>query len=587
MHVIPDLKKLEEKFGDRLAVIGVHSAKFENERDDETIRQAILKNEIRHPVINDANFAVWKAFGARGWPTFVVIDPNGGIAFRSSGEGQYQLLEDTISGLIKEAGDKINTAKLPLALEKDRAPASPLSFPGKVLVDGASNTLYISDTNHNRILIGDLDGKIREVVGSGVAGAKDGDFVHATFDHPQGLTLDEGHLFVADTGNHLIRKISLRQKKVTTVLGTGKQENEPVGGKSGTSQGVNSPWDLALDRGKIYIAMAGRHQIWEYDPKSGVGRAAFGTGHENIVDGPAASAALAQPSGVSVLNGKLYFADSEVSAIRSADLAAGTVSTLFGKGLFDFGDIDGGRESARLQHPLGVATGDGKLYVADSYNHRIKIVDLESGTIRSLAGDGGVGNADGTLAQSRFSEPGGLAYAGGKLYVADTNNHAIRRIDLASDSVSTLKVVLPEAAQSAGSSALHAGVSGFLPNLSVVTLEPRTVDRDKPLNVELKLALEKGYHLNAEAPSTATISFNGTVLHRIPVKEELLTMTAHLPPGAAGTLRLDSTLYYCNSETKGACLIKSFSFLQPLEFTLTDLHGEATVRFEAQLEPQF
>ena len=241
-----------------------------------------------------------------------------------------------------------------------------------------------------------------------------------------------GTLWVADTGNHALREVDLAAATVKTLAGTGRQAGQ------GRKTDLNSPWDLALAGEKIFIAMAGSHQIWTYDLKSGRAEPFAGSGREDIRDGPGPEASLAQPSGLAIDGKRLYVADSEVSAVRSVSLETGGVETLIGKGLFDFGDKNGPFEEARLQHPLGVAWHDGKIYVADSYNHRIKILDLKKKKITAFLGTGKAGRKDGTNAS--FNEPGGLSVADGKLYIADTNNHLIRVADLKTGRVRTLKL---------------------------------------------------------------------------------------------------------------------------------------------------
>jgi DNA-binding beta-propeller fold protein YncE len=200
------------------------------------------------------------------------------------------------------------------------------------------------------------------------------------------------------------------------------------GGHSGRDQALNSPWDLAMLGGKLYLAMAGLHQIWVFDPTTGEAHVVAGTGRENITDGPARRAALAQPSGIAAAGEMLYFADSETSAVRSFDPHAETITTLVGEGLFTFGDADGPGARARLQHPLGVAATPDALYVADSYNHRIKRIDLRDGAVHGVVGQGTPARlVDTALA---FSEPGGLSVAGHDLFIADTNNDRVIHFDL-------------------------------------------------------------------------------------------------------------------------------------------------------------
>lgn len=441
MHIFPDLKKLEEKYPNELVVIGVHSAKFENERDTSNIRKAILRYGITHPVLNDSKFEVWQAYGVNSWPTLILIAPDRRVAGVFAGEGNYQKLDAAIAGLISSYGKigKLDRQPLSLTLEKNKFKQQPLMFPGKITSDPKGGRLFISDSGHNRIIVCNQNGQLLSVIGSGQVGQTDGDFVHARFNHPQGLAYRNDQLYVADTENHLIRLVDLKGKKVTTVAGTGKQGSWKGGGGPAATTALSSPWDLVLIGDKAFIAMAGRHQIWELDLKKHTVEPFAGNGRENIVDGTLSSASLAQPSGITTDGGTLYIADSEVSAVRRAGISnAATVSTVVGRGLFDFGDKDGVGKAVRLQHPLGILWLDGKLYVADSYNHKIKKIDPLSEKSDTFLGNGKPGLEDGRNAQ--FSEPGGLTAVGRKLFIADTNNHVIRVADLDTKQVTTLRI---------------------------------------------------------------------------------------------------------------------------------------------------
>jgi DNA-binding beta-propeller fold protein YncE len=285
------------------------------------------------------------------------------------------------------------------------------------------------------------EGAIEGVVGSGKRGFKDGPFESAEFNQPQGAAVDGDVLYIADTENHAIRAAGLRTRQVTTVLGTGQQARQFNVSGRGAGVALNSPWDVLVQGGKLYIAMAGAHQLWEADLETWEARPFAGSGREARIDGALAAAALAQPSGLATDGKKLYFADSETSSVRWADLGnPGQVGTLIGEDLFEFGDRDGTRPRARLQHPLGVTLHDGLLYVADTYNSKVKIIDPARAASVTFAGTGKHGARDGKLSEATFDEPGGLAFLNGNLYVADTNNHRIRVIDLAAQTVRTLEV---------------------------------------------------------------------------------------------------------------------------------------------------
>jgi DNA-binding beta-propeller fold protein YncE len=438
IHTLPDLAKLEKKYEKELVVIGVHSAKFANEKVTENIRKAILRYQIQHPVVNDADMKIWERYRVSSWPTLAVIDPEGNYLGAASGEGNFEILDQVIQKLIKKHTDNktldLTPRRFDTAKFRDKVD-SPLFFPGKVLADAASNRLFIADSTNHRVVVTDLNGKKIAVAGTGTPGKTDGPFAQAQFDDPQGLALDAETLYVADRKNHLIRALDLKAGTVRTVAGVGKQDRENRhGGGPALTIGLNSPWDLLRIGRKLYIAMAGHHQIWTLDLDKQDLQPFAGDGRENIRDGDLEHAEFAQPSGLTTDGKRLYVADSEVSAVRSVSLdKAGNVDTLVGKGLFVFGDEDGEGEAVRLQHALGVVYHEGKLYVADTYNSKLKVLDPATKKCTTFLG-GGSG------ADRMFNEPAGLSFANGKLYVADTNAHRVRVVELATKQVSTLRL---------------------------------------------------------------------------------------------------------------------------------------------------
>jgi DNA-binding beta-propeller fold protein YncE len=291
------------------------------------------------------------------------------------------------------------------------------------------------------VLICGLDGAVRDAIGSDAPGFANGAFEDTELDSPQGLALSGDTLFIADRGTHSIRAADLVERRVRTIAGTGEQG--AWGGEGGAARETPlvSPWGLAVWKGLLFVGMAGVHQIWMIDPGRGLAWPYAGTGAEARVDGAIAEAAFAQPSGLALAGDTLYVADAEGNIVRRVDLPpANTVTTLAGGNLFDFGDVDGTGDAVRLQHPIGIAAGGDRVYLADTYNHRIKVLDPLAKTVRALAGTGKAGSADGRLDRAQFDEPGGLALAGRTLYVADTNNHAIRAIDLDAGVVTTLRL---------------------------------------------------------------------------------------------------------------------------------------------------
>ena len=583
MHIIPDLKKLEQKYASELVVIGVHSAKFTAEKGTQNIRQAILRYEIEHPVINDHDMQIWQEYAVRSWPTLYLIDPSGKIVAYMSGEGVYAQLDGFIAKVIKTFDEKklIDRRPLNLKLERHRTPTSVLAFPGKVLADEKSKQLFIADSNHNRIVVLSLDdASVKEVIGSGEIGLSDGTFETSKFNHPQGMALEGRTLYVADTENHAIRAIDLEKREVSTIAGTGEQLQRRVTfGGQGKSTQLNSPWDLTMQNGILYIAMAGPHQLWQMNPKTGGIAPYAGTGREARVDGLLSEAALAQPSGITSDGKKLYFSDSEVSSIRSADLDPnGRVGTIVGEDLFEFGDRDGKGAVVRLQHPLGVTYHDGWLYVADTYNNKIKRVSPRERTSETFAGTGESGMRDGEHAT--FDEPGGVSVAFGKLYIADTNNHLIRVADLKSRRVETLRIE--------GLEKLRPLKSRKFPG-ETIELSQQSIDPGDA-SLTLQLELPSGYKLNKLAPTAVTIRMSqDQVISLAPGVSQSIsnpTFPLIIPVLARegdAAIELGLIVYYCESAKDSLCFFKEARLKLPVRVSKGVGNNKLRAEYRLQL----
>jgi DNA-binding beta-propeller fold protein YncE len=562
IHIIPDLKKLEAKYPNQLVVIGVHSAKFENEGETENIRKIILRYELEHPVVNDAEYQIWNQYAVRAYPTRVLIDPNGYIIGNYVGEGYYEEIDKKISETITDFRKKgqLNETPLSFALERAKVGNLPLAFPGKILADEKSNRLFISDSNHNRIVVTDLQGKLLETIGNGEASLKDGNFQTSTFNRPQGLALDGENLYVADTENHAVRLVNLKNKTVETLTGDGKQaEWRSEGGNAKTSR-LSSPWDLVKIGDALYIAMAGTHQIWKLDFKTQSVAPFAGTGAEARHDSSIDDSAFAQPSGLVTDGKKIWVADSESNIIREIDLQKETVKTLVGGDLYEFGDKDGEGDDVRLQHPLGVVLYQGKVLIADTYNHKIKQLDNEKQTVKTFLGNGKAGQMDGAKAQ--FYEPAGLSVANGKLYIADTNNHAVRVVDLTSKQVSTLKIEGLTSPKSYETTAVS-------PNLKELKIAAQEISANSNASINFNVKLPEGYHLNGDAPNRFEISTDGKNIKLENAKGKLTKLPFLVPFQALqnGETKLSAkfTFYYCRDDNTGECLIKTLSWNVPVK----------------------
>ena len=563
-HIVPDLVQLEEEFGDALVVIGVHSGKYDREHDDDSIREAVLRLGLSHAVVNDPEFVIWNSYGVNAWPTTVVIDPAGNVVGSRSGEGVYAAVQPVIVRLLDDFSDQIDLTPIPLDLEAEPIATAFLSHPGAVLVDEDGGRLFIADSGNNRILIADLDGRLDRAIGDGEQGLRDGFADEAQFNQPHGLELsaDGQTLYVADTRNHALRAVDLASGAVTTLAGNGARAYVyPLSGSLAKDSELASPWGILLVGDTLYMGMAGTHQIWTMDLEAGTLSVFAGSGREGIDDGPRLAATLAQPSGLATDGTFLFWVDPESSAVRKLPLdGSGVVETLVGTGLFDFGDADGPPGVAQLEHPQGIAFANGLLYVADTYNHKIRTVDPNTGDVATFAGSGVSGLTDGAAASAAFAEPGGIASATGSLYAADTNNHAVRIVDLASGDVSTLA----------------------LTNLGVAigTAQGRTIKVSLPAQeispdadtVELRLSAPAGYKLNDLIESHLTLSTSNAdafspsetdVTFQVSDAAVELRIAATAASGQA-ILSAPGEIYYCREGEEAVCLIDKVDLALPI-----------------------
>lgn len=622
LHMIPVLQELDKRYGDALALVGVHSAKFRNEGARENLEKTLARYEITHPVVNDAELRVWRHYGARAWPTFLFIDPRGGVIGRQVGEIPAETLEDYLESVIRYWDTRYpgSIARTPPAWrdvggaaagaprtgapgaaagtprEGERGPGSArqperlFRFPEGVAVADDGTRLFISDSGNNRIVELDLDSRrVTRIIGSGEAGLEDGPFATARFHRPRGLAYREETLFVADSGNFALRAVNLAAGSVTTLAGTGEQGRgaPPPGTRFPAPRDyeMSSPWDVAIaGDGRLFLAVTGLHQVWDYDPGTGSFGPLIGTGHEAAISGvPLAEAALAQPSALAIAGDRLFIADAESSTVRSADLSRDHLAVIAGttaNDLFDFGDADGGPGESRLQHPLGIARGGDLVYISDSYNHRIRTVDPTTREVRSLAGSAPApawGFRDGDVESARFHEPRGIAFHNQTLYVADTNNHALRVIDLEAQEVSTLELRNPEELrQDPEGVLLLGGNEARSPRIPVETQRLRPGE----VTLQLSYTLPAGYALNPNVASTYRLGEAGSTAE---LRGELTGLQQEIRFSAGAgekEFQLGVTLYYCEKEDPSVCFVDDVLFELPA--VVTD--GAATRRMRATRE---
>lgn len=425
LHVLDELRELEEKHRDTVVIIGVHSPKFVHEAEHRAVVDAVERYEVHHPVLDDPELATWKQYAVRAWPTLVVIDPEGYVVAQHAGEGHAHAIEKLVEELEAEHGAKGTLRRGDGPYVAPEPVATHLRFPGKALLlpDGG---FLVSDTTRHRLVELDADGEtVRRHFGTGERGLRDGGPDEARFSEPQGLAvLPDGRVAVADTVNHALRALDLATGVTSTLAGTGRQWWQGTA-TSGPAREVDlsSPWDVAWFGDRLWIAMAGVHQLWTYDPESATVRVAAGTTNEGLVDGPAAEAWFAQPSGLAVSadGERLWVADSETSSLRWVDRDQ-HVRTAVGTGLFDFGHRDGAADQALLQHPLGVtALPDGSVAISDTYNHALRRYDPASGEVTTLATD--------------VREPSDAVLVDGDLVVVESARHRLTRLRLPEEAV--------------------------------------------------------------------------------------------------------------------------------------------------------
>ncbi|WP_330458891.1 NHL domain-containing thioredoxin family protein [Streptomyces sp. NBC_00820] len=424
LHVLDELRELEEKHRDTVVVIGVHSPKFVHEAEHQAVVDAVERYDVEHPVLDDPELATWKQYAVRAWPTLVVIDPEGYVVAQHAGEGHAHAIERLVEELEAEHEAKGTLRRGDGPYVAPEPEPTVLRFPGKALAL-PGGTFLVSDTTRHQLVELAEDGEtVVRRIGTGTRGFADGGSEEASFSEPQGLALfeDGTSVVVADTVNHALRRLDLASGEVTTLAGTGKQwwQGSPTSGPA-REVDLSSPWDVAVFGGEVWIAMAGVHQLWTYDPVEKTVAVGAGTTNEGLVDGPGAEAWFAQPSGLAATADRLWLADSETSALRWVDLD-GTVHTAVGTGLFDFGHRDGDAGQALFQHPLGVtALPDGSVAVADTYNHALRRYDPATGEVTTLATD--------------LREPSDAVLAGDDIVVVESARHRLTRLRLPEEAV--------------------------------------------------------------------------------------------------------------------------------------------------------
>ncbi|KAK3851847.1 hypothetical protein Pcinc_041527 [Petrolisthes cinctipes] len=526
------------------------SAKFENECVSANIQEAIKRYHIHHPVVNDAQAVLWTKLGIACWPTLLILGPSGSPLFVLVGEGHRERLLLYVNTAVQYFSKQSLLTRFPVPLSPSthlEATGSILMFPGKVAVYPSG--IIVSDSGHNRIILADTEGIVKVVIGSGRRGFSDGCFTSTSFNNPQEVTfLHPNTIFVADTDNHAIRQVDLLLETVTTIAGTGQQGTDLEGGNLGASQAISSPWDVCLGRSVdqtedqmenlLLVAMAGSHQIWGIFLSDGQWLKGSGSEENRNTTYPL-KAGFAQPSGVTLSSWsgepELYIADAESSSVRKFNLKNGAVKSVVGGArdpldLFAYGDTDGSGVEARLQHPLAVACVDQAIYLADSYNHKIKVIH-PSGKKYTISTVVGSKSLDTDM---KLNEPGGVCVSldGSCLYIADTNNHTIKILSLKDSIPKEFPLHFIDESDSPSQDFLNDNTS--LAQLVRVTLPMEEKDakeqREREITLRIILELPENASLNKEAPNKWKLEAIVCVSYRDTNLETMLERVVSYPP---------------------------------------------------------
>ena len=540
LHALPVYRALEERFrGQQFQVLGIHSGKFDAEKEVSAVAEAMARVGIDHPVGTDSDLVVWDQYAIHGWPTSVLVDARGYAVAWFRGEPELAVLTAWVQAALDDGRARGVLASGPAEFRRPAVgDTGPLAFPGKVLALSTGG-LAVADSGHHRLLLLDGSGMLVRTIGSGLEGFSDGAADIASFRSPQGLAERSGALYVADTGNHAVRRVDLGTGRVETLAGNGrKAEGAIQPAADARTVALRTPWDLTFLGDTLWIAMAGSHQLWRLDVRSGALSAGAGSGREGLDDGSLAEATFAQPSALATDGHVLYVADSEASAIRRVDPAAGTVRTLAGEGLFEFGLRDGPLARARFQHPQGLVFAEGVLWVSDTFNGAVRRVSLADGQVSTVA--------------RGLAQPGGLTLAGGRLVVADTDHHRLVTVTPGTGALGPVSLggVTPPSVRGVEHPVLATRA------LPVQHLEDALVASGR-VELRLEVRLPEGHTFTAGAPQRLELTVAG---HAAPLQLEsaggILRATAAISPLRTPSDAVYSvSLYYCRDGQGAVCLV--------------------------------
>jgi DNA-binding beta-propeller fold protein YncE len=416
MQRLLDLQALSARHPRHLRILGVHMPRFDHERDGRRVLKRIQRHGVRVPVAVDPDWASWQQLGLRAWPTVLLLDGEGKVIARVEGDGASAEIEGSLQAFVDAAPQESGEDDPAVPVHRDQD--SQLRFPIGLAVN--DQYLYVADSGRHRVLECTHAGRIVRQFGTGDEGFVDGGAGLGAFRRPHGLALLREMLYVADTGNHAIRRINLRSGDIDTLCGSGRRgaaKEGPV--QDPRSVSLDTPRAVAVTADQLHIALAGENRIWSFE----LGRAHLtfraGSGELAVRDGIGAMAAFAQPVALAGVMQKLYVCDSAGSAVRAMQLRENSVQTLVGQGAWEFGHADGARAIAQMQEPQAIALDPDAplLWIADTGNDRLRSLRLGGGELTSY------------LLPQPLHGPAGLAVGAGAVWIADTDAHAVLRVE--------------------------------------------------------------------------------------------------------------------------------------------------------------
>jgi DNA-binding beta-propeller fold protein YncE len=555
---LKQLEKLQSQFPE-LAIIIVHNGKFNGEKEATYIKDALLQHNISFITVNDKDFELWQAYGIDSWPTNLLFSPEGDVIHRSSGS----FLSNEIDELVKVYDGALNKQPIEARFEGAMAEQNILSFPSFIESDG-DLFVFISDSRNHRIMVRDGEGNMDRVIGTGLIGMEDGNARTCSMRWPRGMALDAqgGLLYIADTGNDLIRVYDLEKDMLTTLLGNGERGFEIPEIVSGVNQAINQPSDLELVGDILYIAMTGWNQIWALNLKLGVANPVAGSGEFGFSEGDALECQLSEPIALTVdEEGVIYFTERQSSAIKS--LHKNKVSVIFGEGVFEFGDSEGAKKETQLQGPCGITYHNGLLYVADEYNHKIKTIDPFRKKMTTLIGNGKPGFVNGKTKVAQLNHPADVMVVKNQLYIADAYNHAFRTYDFDREIVSTLGIG-------------NLDRIPLIPFNTTLILETDTLSIPQGSSrIELTFTFGNDFEFYQGAPHSVIIPVGGKaeVLYTTLQKNNTTFIIEN--DGNLTNIMADFRLFYRSKKIKEDVYFKDFTLMIPVR---TSIPASETVR---------